>query len=70
MTPKSSKDEPITTHQSNTCRVKLTISSETKEKLMNECVKEFLIHHPELKGMKITEEFIARQVIEHYLRAP
>ena len=70
MTPKSSKDSLIEKPVSNKCRVKLTVSPETKEKLMNDCVKEFLIHHPELKGMNITEEFIEIQIIEHYLRAP
>ena len=70
MTPKSSKDTPIIKPIGNKCRVKLTISPETKKLLMDNCVKEFFIHHPELKGMNITEEFIERQIIEHYLRTP
>tara|TARA_R100001530_G_scaffold129397_1_gene99697 strand:- start:1194 stop:1409 length:216 start_codon:yes stop_codon:yes gene_type:complete len=71
MTEKSIKDAPIINSViSNKCRVKLTVTPETKSMLKNECIEEFMIHHPELKGMNITEEFMVRQVIEHYLRTP
>ena len=70
MTPKSSKDEPITQSNDNKCRVKLTVSPETKRGIMTDCFKEFLEHHPELAGMNITEEFMVRQLKDHYLRTP
>lgn len=70
MVSKSSKDAPVVKSNGNKCRVKLTVSLETKSLLMHECVKEFMEHHPELKGMNMTEEFITRQIIEHYLNSP
>lgn len=47
---------------------KLTVSKSTKELIVNSCKKEFLNHHPELEGMKITENLIVRQIAEFYLR--
>ena len=51
------------------CYVKITVSPSTKDLVMS-CISEFLEHHPELKGMKITENFITRQIAEHYKRSP
>lgn len=71
MEKKSIKNEPIN-HEDETkhrCYVKVTVSPSTKQLLMS-CIPEFLEHHPELKGMHMTENFITRQIIEHYLRSP
>ena len=68
MNSKSSKDVPVTNSVDNKCRVKITVSRESKKLMMNEGIKEFLNHHPEMKGFNITEAFIFRQIVEHYLR--
>jgi hypothetical protein len=46
---------------------KLCCSEETFRKIMNECVKDFLEHHPEMKGMNITQNFILLKIAEYYL---
>jgi len=46
---------------------KLAIKSDTKEMLLNECVKEFLRHNPAFEGMNITQDFILMKVITFYL---
>ena len=66
---KSIKDEPVTNDIDNKCRVKLTVSKSTKQ-LVLDCIPEFLIHHPEMEGMKMTENFITRQIAMHYKRTP
>lgn len=45
------------------------ISCSTSDKilLMNECKNLFLKYHPELKGMRITQGFMLKKVIEFYL---
>lgn len=68
----SSKSEPINNIDSNEKKYssRLTVSQKTKDIICNECKKEFLTHHPEFEGMKLTENFIIRQIAEHYLRSP
>lgn len=66
----SAKDEPINNHKESAHSVKITVSEDTKNLLLNGCKEEFLTHHPELKGMKLTENFLVRQIFEHYLRSP
>lgn len=69
----SSKDSPITNGEEShgkSYSVKLTVSESTKSMVVEECKKEFLTHHPEIKGMKITENFIVRQLAEFYLKSP
>ena len=69
----SSKDAPITngeTSNEKTYSVKLTVSESTKKLINEDCKEEFIKHHPELKGMKITENFIVRQIADFYLKEP
>ena len=47
---------------------RLCCSTETKNMIMTDCVEEFLSHHPELAGMKITQDFILRKIIDFYLK--
>ncbi len=70
--PTNHKNDPIENDSSlQKCyRVRLTVSESTKDMVMNECREEFIRHHPELKGMKITENFIIRQIAEFYLKEP
>lgn len=51
-------------------KVHLTCSKETADAIMKNCVKEFLEHHPDFEGMKISQGFILKQIAEHYLRSP
>jgi len=47
---------------------KLSCSKSTKKLIMQDCIKEFLRHHPELKGMNITQNIILRNMAEFYLK--
>lgn len=69
---KSSKAEPINNIDNSESKYssRLTVSDSTKNLICNRCKTEFLTHHPEFVGMKITENFIVRQIAEHYLRSP
>lgn len=70
----SNKDEPIDNGNESSSEklysVKLTVSPSTKKIVTEDCIQEFLSHHPELKGMKITENFIVRQLAQFYLKEP
>ena len=46
---------------------KVCVSSNNKNRLMKECVIEFLKHHSELKGFKFTHDFMMEKVIDYYL---
>jgi len=71
MSKSSMKDEMADTSHSvnNKCYVKLTVTSETKRMVLS-CIPDFLEHHPEVKGMKITENFIVMQIADHYKKSP
>ena len=71
MERKSIKSQAISNENStkHKCYVKLTVSPETKEMVMS-CINDFLEHHPEMEGMKITENFIVRQIADHYKKSP
>jgi hypothetical protein len=45
----------------------LVCSKTTKKLILNDCVEEFLEHHPEFKGYNITQDFILRKIVEYYL---
>ena len=49
---------------------RVVCSKETKETIMEECVKIFLKHHPEMKGIKITQEKIMYEISRFYITAP
>lgn len=69
----SGKDAPIQNGEEpheKTYSVKLTVSESTKKLITEDCKNEFLKHHPELQGMKITENFIIRQLADFYLKEP
>lgn len=46
----------------------LNVEEEYKEKLLNDCVKEYLKHHPEMVGIPITASKILKEVVEYYLK--
>ena len=41
--------------------------TETKRFIMEECVEEFLKHHPEMKEMNITQGFMLDKIAKYYL---
>ena len=47
--------------------VQIKVRKSDKERLMIECVEEFMHAHPEFDGKKITQAHIFRQVINYYL---
>ncbi len=49
---------------------KISCSKETKKLLEKYCVELYMDNHPEMKGKKITQGHIMRQVVEFYLREP
>lgn len=49
-------------------RVKMTVSPEVKKIIMVDCKNSFLEHHPEFKGIHITENFMLTKIAEVYLK--
>lgn len=47
---------------------RLVCSLETKKLVTTDCVNEFLEHHPDFKGMNITNNFILNKIVEYYLK--
>lgn len=48
-------------------KFKLTCSKETRNKILIDCKKEFLKHHPELRGYNITQNYILMQIATYYI---
>ena len=49
------------------CWVKITIRKTVQSKLRIECKKEFLRHHPEFEGARLTDNLILTQIVNYYL---
>ena len=47
---------------------RLACSESTKKLIMEDCIKDFLSHHPELSGINVTQNMILRQIAEYYLK--
>lgn len=47
---------------------KICCSKEVFDKIMSECKEEFLKHHPEFKGINITQNFMLTKIAEFYLK--
>ena len=50
-------------------RKHLLVDYETYDMITKNCVEEFLNHHPEFIGMKLTQSFIIRKIAEFYLNS-
>ena len=48
-------------------RKHLLVDYETYDLVMNDCIKEFLEQHPEMKGKNITQNHIVRQIALEYI---
>lgn len=46
---------------------RLSCSESTKKLIIDDCVEEFIAHHPELRGINVTHNMILRQIAEYYL---
>lgn len=51
-------------------KIHLTCSKKTADMIMNDCIREFLAHHPDFEEMKISQGFILKKLAEHYLETP
>lgn len=47
--------------------VQIKCKAEDRDILMGDCTKEFLNHHPEFTGQKLTQRFMLRKLINFYL---
>ncbi len=47
---------------------RLACSESTKKLILNDCIEDFLSHHPELSGINVTQNMILRQIAEYYLK--
>ena len=66
----SLKDDPIIPENDRNYVVHLTCSKKTSKLIMDDCIKEFLTHHPDFEGVKISQGFILKEISQHYLRSP
>lgn len=48
--------------------VRLAISTETRDLLIDKCKKEYLNHHPEMMHIHITQDKILFEVCSFYMR--
>lgn len=46
---------------------RLACTKETKDLIMNDCVKEFIKNNPELDGVYVTHEMILKRIAKYYL---
>ena len=46
---------------------RLSCSYSVKKLIMEDCVQEFLEHHPEFEGMNITHNFMLLRLAKYYL---
>ncbi len=49
---------------------KLSCSQRVFNLITIQCIKEYLKHHPEMRGANITQNHILSQISEHYLKSP
>jgi len=48
----------------------LACSQEVYTLIITNCINEYLKHHPEMLGAKISHNHILRQIGEHYIKTP
>ena len=46
----------------------MVVDHDTYIIIMQDCIREFIDHHPEFEGMKITQSFILRKLAAFYLK--
>lgn len=45
----------------------LSVKKETQLLLRNEVKDEFLKHHKEMRGIKLTDDYLVKKIIDYYL---
>ncbi len=48
----------------------LVCNQDVYKLITSECIKEYLEHHPEMLGSKISQNHILKQIATHYLKSP
>jgi len=48
----------------------LNVSKECFLLFRNECKGEFIKHHPELKGTRITDDQLLNRIVQFYIKTP
>lgn len=51
-------------------KIHLTCSKKTADMIMQDCAREFINHHPDFEGMKLSQGFMLKKIAEHYLNSP
>ena len=61
-----------TEQKNNKERIKkhLVCNDEVFNLITHDCIREYLKHHPEMEGAKISHNHILKQISTHYLIAP
>lgn len=52
----------------NKTYVNLGVKPKEKKRLLDNCKKEYLFHHPEMKGIPLSQNFLLGKVIDFYLK--
>jgi len=45
----------------------IVVDEDTYNLIMGDCLNEFLEHHPDFEGMKLTQNFILKKIVDYYL---
>lgn len=48
--------------------VRLSVTQETKDLIVNQCRKEFLKNYPNMRGVFLSEDFLVDRVGKYYLK--
>jgi len=48
----------------------IRVKKEDHDKMMDICIRIFLKHHPELRGMRITRNFMFNKLVTFYINTP
>ncbi|MCX6709793.1 MAG: hypothetical protein NTV63_02445 [Candidatus Woesearchaeota archaeon] len=46
---------------------RISCSSKDKKRLISDCQKIYLKHHPEMSGIRLTQGFMLKKIIDYYL---
>ena len=52
----------------NKTYVNLGVKPKEKMRLLDNCKKEYLFHHPEMTGIPLSQDFLLGKVIDFYLK--
>lgn len=61
-------NEKLNNHQRT--KRHLVCNDEVFKLITVQCVREYLNHHPEMEGAKLSQNHILKQIATHYITAP